>query len=63
MKAAPALDCTECHKRIGKSRGHNVHHDGRVLCTRCVERGDLYNQLRYVCGTRAGTAAALGVWP
>ena len=42
MKAAPAFDCAECARRIGKNRGH--HFIGypeqisvdRLLCTRCI---------------------------
>jgi len=53
MRAAPAFDCAACGRRIGKTAGHNVTDDGRVL----------FDHARGVAGTRAGVAAALGLWP
>ncbi len=78
MKAAPAFDCAACGRRIGKTAGHNLLEDGRVLCTRClgtkrshpslfpdcpVAWHDLHDHARSVAGTRAGVAAVLGLWP
>jgi hypothetical protein len=78
MRAAPAFDCAACGRRIGKTAGHNLTDDGRVLCGRClgtrrlharlypdcpVAWHDLFDHARGVAGTRAGVAAALGLWP
>ena len=79
MKAAPALDCSLCGRIIGKSGGHNVLDDGRIVCASCLLTGtrgharmfpdcpatwhDPGDHARQVGGTRAGTAAALGLWP
>lgn len=78
MRAAPAFDCAACGRRIGKTAGHNLTDDGRVMCTRClgtrrlhrdlypecpVAWHDLFDHARGVAGTRAGVAAVLGLWP
>ncbi len=78
MRAAPAFDCAACGRRIGKTAGHNLLDDGRVLCSRClgtrrlhrdlypgcpVAWHDLFDHARGVAATRAGVAAALGLWP
>ncbi len=78
MRAAPAFDCAACARRIGKSAGHHLLEDGRVLCTRClgtrrlhaalfpgcpVAWHDPFDHSRGVGGTRAGVAAVLGLWP
>ena len=78
MRAAPAFDCAACGRRIGKTAGHNLLDDGRVLCSRCLGTKalhrdlypgcpmawhDLFGHARGVAGTRAGVAAALGLWP
>ena len=78
MSTAPAFDCTACGRRIGKSAGHNVTTDARVLCTRCLSDPrlhaqffptcphnwhDMFDHTRHVVGTRAGTAWVLGLWP
>lgn len=34
----------------------------RVICSRCVGKGDLYDRCES-SGTRAGIAAHLGLWP
>lgn len=76
---APALDCAACGRVIGKTAAHNVTDDMRVLCSRCLTGGqrkhaaffpgcevpwhDMHDHLKHVAGTRAGAAAALGVWP
>lgn len=77
MRPAPAFDCANCGHRIGKTRGHNLTDDQRVVCSRCLDRrahARLYpdctvawhavqDHLGSVGGTRAGIAALLGVWP
>jgi hypothetical protein len=74
---APALDCTTCHRRIGRTRAHYLLAGDRVACTRCVETPGLHGQVYPDCplpwhdlldhldstGTRAGIAARLGLWP
>jgi hypothetical protein len=61
MKAAPAFDCANCGRRIGKAGCHWLINGEVVMCTRCVDSEDLYDGA--VHGTRAGIAAVLGVWP
>lgn len=78
MTPAPALDCAACGHTIPKRASHNATYDGRILCMKCLTaprlHGDWYpdcmdgwhdvqDHLRYVAGTRAGVAAALGLWP
>lgn len=76
--AAPAFFCTVCHRRIGKTAGHNITDRDEVICTRCANQPanhrrvapdcrtswhDPHDHLRSVVGTRAGVAAVLGLWP
>lgn len=78
MIPAPPLDCAACQRTIGKGSGHNLTDDRRVLCMRCLFRRDLhgtfwpdcplpwhdmFDHTSGVSGTRAGVAAALGLWP
>lgn len=77
MRPAPALECFACRRVLGKRAGHFLTDGARVLCSRCIWRGDLHLALWPDCdcpdhlpvdhteaqGTRAGTAAALGLWP
>lgn len=76
---APALSCAGCDRVIGKAAGHFVDDVGRVLCGRCRNKptqrahAELYPEcVEPFCrvrehakasGTRAGAAAALGLWP
>jgi uncharacterized Ntn-hydrolase superfamily protein len=59
--AAPAFDCADCGRRIGKRAAHYVV-AGRVLCGRCVVRRYLYDDVDHH-GTHAGIASVLGMWP
>ena len=79
MKAAPSFACVSCGRTIGKSGGHNVLDDGRIVCSSCLLTGargharlfpdcsdawhDPGDHALQVGGTSAGTAAALGLWP
>lgn len=78
MNPAPPLDCAACGRTISKRRGHNLTEDRRVLCGRCLDDKathallwptcvkdwhDAYDHTPSVAGTRAGVAAALGLWP
>ncbi len=49
MKAAPAFDCAACGRRIGKTAGHNLTDDGRVLCGRCLGTRRLHASLYPNC--------------
>jgi hypothetical protein len=65
VKPAPAFDCADCGRRIGKQAVHAVvegEHppDPRVICSRCYLAGYTW---RVIHGTRAGVAAYLGMWP
>ena len=76
MKAAPALDCIYCRRQIGKAATHYLLEDGRVVCSRCLTKPahaalfpdcpqrwhDALDHSRS-CGTRAGIAHVLGLWP
>jgi len=78
MKPAPPLDCEACGRTIGKRAGHNATADLRIICTKCLWKRHLHSEwfpdcperwhdmqdhAKYVAGTRAGLAAALGLWP
>lgn len=77
MTPAPALDCAHCGRTIGKRAAHYRTFDQRVMCGRCISDRRLHSQLWPACphawhdnydhlaaiGTRAGVAAALGLWP
>jgi hypothetical protein len=62
MNKAPALDCSSCGRRIGKRGGHYLMKNRQVLCGRCIDRLDRYDDLDST-GTRAGIAWRLGLWP
>jgi hypothetical protein len=76
VKPAPAFDCARCRRRIGKTAGHYLTEDNRVVCCGCLDR-DAHSELIPGCeigwhdildhlgsvGTRAGIAAHLGLWP
>jgi hypothetical protein len=62
MNPAPPLDCAACGRRIGRRAGHFLLDDRRVVCSRCLERHRLWDQLDSQ-GTRAGIAHVLGLWP
>lgn len=34
--AAPALDCHDCHRRIGKTAAHFIFDGNLLLCGRCA---------------------------
>jgi hypothetical protein len=65
MKPAPAFDCADCRRRIGKMRTHWIMLGGEVICIHCHEsryaRTRIDEHLAH--GTRAGIAARLGLWP
>lgn len=77
MKPAPALDCSCCSRRIGKTSAHYLLDDNRVLCGRCLGKRRIHSVLFPACpvawhdpqdhlqcsGTRAGIAHMLGLWP
>ena len=45
---APAHDCAECGRRLGKGGGHNIV--GRaVLCVRCIDRRQLHAKYHPDC--------------
>lgn len=52
MEKATPMDCESCGRRIGVAKTHYLMLDKRVLCIRCVERGDLYDDIK-VMATRA----------
>lgn len=60
MKPAPAFNCFECGRHMGKSASHCVI-DGNVWCSRCVDRKWRFNDVDKR-GTRAGIAWTLGLW-
>lgn len=77
-RAAPAFDCAGCGRRIGKASGHYLlsNSDGLVVCARCLTKAvharlfpdcphRWHDTLDHsaTCGTRAGIAATLGLWP
>ena len=62
MKPAPAFDCALCGQRIGTTRTHYVRPDQTVVCVGCVDSRKLWDEITRH-GTRAGIAAALGMWP
>lgn len=62
MKPAPAFGCAICDRQIGKPRTHYVLKDDRVICSRCIDSRDLYDDLK-CSGTRAGIAHVVGLWP
>lgn len=72
--SAPPFVCVHCSRTIPARRGHNVTDTGHVLCGRCIfdrrlhdqlfpdcpdRWHDMFDHLRFVAGTRAGTAAVL----
>jgi hypothetical protein len=61
-RPAPAFDCALCGRRIGKAATHWQFAARGVLCSRCVDREDLYDE-EHRMGTRAGIAHVLGLWP
>jgi hypothetical protein len=76
VKVAPSFDCALCGRRIGKTAGHYVLDDNRVICSRdvtksahaklypdCPERWHDVLDHKGANGTRAGIAAYLGLWP
>jgi hypothetical protein len=77
VKPAPAFDCAGCSRRIGKTATHYLlEGSGRVACTRCLTKAvhaTLFPDCPHrwhdtldhsaACGTRAGIAAHLGMWP
>ena len=48
---APALDCHECGKRIGKRRFHCIIDNTRVLCARCLDQRHLHTKYHPDCPT------------
>lgn len=75
MTPAPPLDCSACHRTIGKRAGHNLTEDRRLLCTKCLFNRklhpvywpacpeawhDMFDHTSHVSGTRAGMASLLG---
>lgn len=63
MTPAPALDCTNCGRRIGKQRLHYLtDRPGEVLCVHCAERRRP-DDGPYRAASRAAAAKLLGVWP
>ena len=76
---APPFDCAACARRIGRDRTHyQLSKVGNpVVCIRCAETRTLHSKFFPDCphqwhdlfdhldrvGTRAGIAAALGLWP
>lgn len=77
MKRAPVFDCTSCGQHIGKTRTHYQLDDDSIVCVRCLGSKPLHAKLRpdcphgwhdlqdhlTRCGTRAGVAHVLGLWP
>jgi hypothetical protein len=76
VKPAPAFDCASCGRRIGKTATHTLIEGDRVICSRCLTRSAhaklfpdcptrWHDPLDHSgsCGTRAGIAAHLGLWP
>jgi hypothetical protein len=60
--AAPAFDCADCGRHIGKRATRYLVPVQRVLCGRCADRRGLWDDLTAM-GSRAGIAARLGLWP
>lgn len=63
MNPAPPFDCALCARRIGKTASHYLLSGQSVICVRCLDRHDLYDEKSPGAGTRAGIARLLGVWP
>lgn len=77
MKPAPPFDCARCHRRIAKGAIHHlIGGTETVICGRCLGRdahAELFPECKVPwhdmydhdasCGTRAGIAAHLGLWP
>jgi hypothetical protein len=77
MKPAPPFDCARCGRRIAKRGIHHLIDGTRtVVCGRCLSKDthaalfpDCPKQWHDMldhdasCGTRAGIAAVLGLWP
>lgn len=75
--SAPQLECSLCDRVIGKAAAHFLIDGSHVLCGRCSRATDAHARLFPDCperwhdifdhpisqGTRAGIAAALGIWP
>jgi uncharacterized protein YlaI len=59
---APSFQCDRCRETIGEKTSHWLFKDRRVMCSRCVDRLDAYDEPR-VIGSRAFVAAQLAVWP
>jgi hypothetical protein len=62
--AAPALNCSQCGRVMGKKRLHFLTRAGTVLCGRCYDAlGEDGPDLLDCAGSRAAIAYLLGVWP
>ena len=64
MTEAPAFDCWECRRRIGKTATHYLLRGviGQVCCGRCIDKHDAYDSVQYMA-SRAAMAHRLGIWP
>jgi hypothetical protein len=77
VRPAPPFDCAGCGRRIGKTRTHyRLDGSRQVVCSRCLTKtvhARLFPDCPHrwhdtldhsgSCGTRAGVAHVLGLWP
>lgn len=63
MKPAPAFDCADCGRLIGKTRAHFLLADDRVVCIRCEASHDAAGRVANMHAPRAWVARRKGLWP
>jgi hypothetical protein len=61
MGPAPAFDCANCGKQIGKTRTHYVI-DRQPWCVRCITKHHRWDHIE-AHASRAWLARTLGLWP
>lgn len=63
MIAAPAFDCDQCGRRIGKARPHFILTDGRVVCVNHHDEHYDAGHIEHGFCSRAAAARLKGIWP